>query len=814
MEPSNPSTPLTSFFSTKTSSSSCSNGVSIFPSSNETINGHYHSSSLMGGLPPSPNHLSPRQMESLTALCDTLIPSIDVDFHGQQPRNAGDDAIRSFATSAFMSDFHGQQQQNAGDDAIRSFFATSASMSRTPDHVAGLVSGKVKHALSGVLRLCLWLLSTWYGTFIICGTLSLSSHFPYFQSFPQIIQPKREEIMLSWSTSSIYLLRALFQCIKFFVHLIFYSKVDENNHNSTWQAIGYCGPDPQKESGCPHGQQESKGPLQHGVIDLDSMDHHTFAHVLRASGFTVSQPKEKFSNFTIKCDAVVVGSGSGGGVAAGVLAVAGHKVVVLEKGHYFARSQLSLLEGPTMDQMYDRHGLIATDDLSAIILAGSTVGGGSAINWSAAIRTPDHVLNEWNQVHGLELFESKAYHQAMDVVARDMGVQTQVSDEGLACSALRKGCQELGFPVVNVPRNSPDDHYCGWCCFGCKDGKKKGTGETWLLDMVNSGNGVVVSGARVVEVVQRKRKGMRNLAVGVVFERENKRLGCRERFMIVSKVTVVACGALGTPVLLKKSGLRSQEIGRNLHIHPTNMAWGYFPENRGFEKEKRSYEGGILTAMLPVPGKSKDSGYGGLIQNPALHPGMFSVVMPWMSSLDMKERMTRFSRTVHLFALVRDKGSGVVSSPPYLSYKMSHSDKETMSNCMEKMLRILAAAGAEEIGTHGSNGERINVKVASSHEFERFVREVSRRPLQRFSNGYWRPICSAHQMGTCRMGAHPNDSVVDQKGECWEVEGLYIADSSVFPTALGVNPMLTVQAIAYCTAHAALDAVSRKTTKN
>ena len=84
----------------------------------------------------------------------------------------------------------------------------------------------------------------------------------------------------------------------------------------------------------------------------------------------------------------MIGSGSGGGIVAGVLAKAGYKVLVLEKGNYFARKNLSLLEGPTMDQMYLSNGLLATDDMGVLVLAGSTVGGGSTINWSASIKTP------------------------------------------------------------------------------------------------------------------------------------------------------------------------------------------------------------------------------------------------------------------------------------------------------------------------------------------------------------------------------------------------------------------------------------------
>ncbi|KAJ6937947.1 long-chain-alcohol oxidase [Populus alba x Populus x berolinensis] len=215
-----------------------------------------------------------------------------------------------------------------------------------------------------------------------------------------------------------------------------------------------------------------------------------------------------------------------------------------------------------------------------------------------------------------------------------------------------------------------------------------------------------------------------------------------------------------------------------------------------------------MTAMSTVVANVSKSGYGAVIQTPSLHPGMFSGLIPWISGADMKRRMSRFSRTAHVFALARDRGSGTVNSPSSINYRMDAEDEKNLQEGLEKTLRILAAAGAEEIGTHHSTGKSLNVKKVSYHEFERFVKEESARPLRDLTG----QICSAHQMGSCRMGVNPKESAVNQTGEAWEVEGLFVADTSVFPTALGVNPMVTVQAIAYCTAQSVVQLLSRKRT--
>ncbi|XP_052210887.1 long-chain-alcohol oxidase FAO4A-like [Diospyros lotus] len=748
--------------------------------------------------------LSGGQMESLAALCDTFFPAVNI---------SGD----------------------TSDDYVAAYYRTSASMAGTPQGVAEMITQRLQHPKLVLFRLAIWLLSTCFGTLILCGRKSLSSHFPYLQRFAKVRAEKREEIVKSWSLSFISHLRMLFFAFKILTLLVFFTQVDDNGENLSWKAIGYCGPDPDfmktvtrkcrtsKETGFLRSDDPENedlvrkepiyGPLTDSLIHLNSNPRQLVVESLRRLGCPAAILDGKTNpgpSLIVKCDAVVVGSGSGGSVVAGVLAKAGYKVLVLEKGNYFARANLSLLEGPTMNHMYMGNGLLATDDAGVVILAGETVGGGSTINWSASISTPKHVCKEWCEEYGLELFESKLYREAMEVVCERMGVQSEVENEGFNNAVLRRGCEELGYPVNNIPRNSAANHCCGWCGLGCKDGRKKGGAETWLVDLVDSGNGAVLPGCEAVKVLTRRRKGRdRSIATGVAFEFQYN--GERKETCIVeSKITIVAAGALSTPPLLKRSGLKNGNIGRNLHLHPVTMAWGHFPETNPWpEPDKRSYEGGIMTAMSTVVADFDKSGYGAVIQTPSLHPGMFSIVMPWISGTDMKTRMCRFSRTAHIFALARDKGSGKVISPNSISYQMDNIDEENLQKGLEKVLRILTAAGAKEIGTHHRSGERLRVKEVSSNEFERFVKKESSRPLKDLLT----PICSAHQMGSCRMGSEPRWSAVNQNGETWEVQGLFVADSSVFPTSLGVNPMVTVQAIAYCTAQTVLEVLSRKKSK-
>ncbi|KAF3456484.1 hypothetical protein FNV43_RR01134 [Rhamnella rubrinervis] len=125
-----------------------------------------------------------------------------------------------------------------------------------------------------------------------------------------------------------------------------------------------------------------------------------------------------------------------------------------------------------------------------------------------------------------------------------------------------------------------------------------------------------------------------------------------------------------------------------------------------------------------------------------------------------------------MITIIRDRGSGV-KVEGRLSYNLNELDKESMKAGLRQALRILIAAGAVEVGTHRMGG-----------------------PQSMEEN--WVNYSSAHQMGSCRMGNSEEEGAVDENGESWEAQGLFVCDASVLPSAVGVNPMITIQSTAYC----------------
>ncbi|KAK8955575.1 Long-chain-alcohol oxidase FAO2 [Platanthera guangdongensis] len=716
---------------------------------------------------------SSSQMESLAAMCEAFVPSL----------------------SPQELNYSSNGKEDPPTKDLQDFFLASGSQSPVPDEVAELMEKRSLKEGTILVKIVLWILAFRVGTLLLCGSSSFSRGFPFINRFSEMTVEKREHVLKKWSRERVYTpLRLVFLVVKLFCFYIFYSLTNENLENPSWKAIGYSTQADEKL------QKSRKGrPLDKGIVETTYQNDPLLVLSLAEKGVKVKTDPLQ-NQHVVECDAVVVGSGCGGGVAAAVLATSGYKVIVVEKGSYFTSEDYTSLEAPSMDQMYESGGLFATLDGRMMLLAGSTVGGGSAINWSACIKTPDNVLNEWAQEHKLRVFQSPEYHSAMEEVCERLGVTENCAQEGFQNKVLRKGCQILGLEVGRVPHNSSDNHYCGSCCYGCRSGDKRGTDTTWLIDAVSHG-AVILTGCKAEKFIfEDSWVGQKKKCVGLMARSTGK--GVKNRIKIQSKVTICACGALMTPPLMLSSGLRNPNIGKNLHLHPVGLVWGYFPDTIPDLKGKK-FEGGIITSMH----KAKSGRT--IIQTPALGPAAFSSLVPWVSGLDMKERMVKYGRTAHLFALVRDRGCGTVQAEGRIKYRFDPRDKEEMREGLRTAVRILVAAGAVEVGTHRSDGQRLACSGVGGRELEEFLDDVWAVGGPQSKEEMWTMYCSAHQMGSCKMGVNEEEGGVDGRGESWEAAGLFVCDGSVLPTALGVNPMITIQTVAYCISKGIRDYLSK-----
>ncbi|WVZ74559.1 hypothetical protein U9M48_022727 [Paspalum notatum var. saurae] len=730
---------------------------------------------------------SASQMAALTALCGALVPRLPPD--RRRPHHEDDDGGRG--------GFCGDRVHKAADVEVEEFLLASAADPPVPDEAAELMSRMCLPEALALVRAVLWLLGTRLGSLALCGAPCLTWRFPFVRRFGELETEQREAALRRWSRQTLLPpLRMFFLITKVFCLYVFYSWTDENSENPHWRAIGYSPPvDDDEPAAEEEAERPEKRPLDDGVVETISETDASLPASLARRGLKVTADAAR-NACVVECDVAIVGSGCGGGVAAAVLASAGHKVVVIEKGGYFAARDYTAVEAPSMNQLYEGGGFVSTLSGSALLLAGSTVGGGTAVNWSACIKTPDDVRREWAREHGLPLFAADEYAAAMDKVFERLGVTHGCAEEGLQNKVLRRGCEKLGYKVESVARNSSEGHYCGSCGFGCRAGDKRGTDTTWLVDAVRRG-AVILTGCKAEKLMLERTGsggadgGREKRCVGVVARSTNPAITMA--LEVRARATVSACGSLLTPVLLRGSGLSNRHIGKNLHLHPTALVWGYFPDTTMPDLKGKMYEGGIITSLHKVEGRA-------ILETPAMGVAAAGTQFPWVSGHDMKQRMLRYGRTVHLFSMVRDRGSGTVHGERRIAYHLDATDRENMREGLRRALRVLAAAGAAEIGTHRSDGQRFVCRGATEAALEEFLDgvDVVRGPQSKAEA--WSLCCTAHQMGSCRMGATPADGAVDARGESWEAAQLFVCDASVLPTAVGVNPMVTIQSVAYCLA--------------
>jgi choline dehydrogenase-like flavoprotein len=261
---------------------------------------------------------------------------------------------------------------------------------------------------------------------------------------------------------------------------------------------------------------------------------------------------------------------------------------------------------------------------------------------------------------------------------------------------------------------------------------------------------------------------------------------------------IISAGTMQSPLILKRSGLKNAHIGKHLKLHPVNFVGAVY------EEEVRPWEGGILTAVVSEFENMDGKGHGVKLESTSMLPAFWLTALLWRGGLEYKLLAPRMSHMIGHFAMVRDTGEGEVYADPIdgrsrFRYHPSKKDKQHILDGMLSCAKINYIEGAKEIFClipGMSNFVRPDTgcesKGINCSHFNAWLDEVKK-------NGFPNPesfFVSAHQMGTCRMGKSAEHGVVDQKGKVWETEGLYVADASVFPSASGVNPMVTNMAIA------------------
>jgi choline dehydrogenase-like flavoprotein len=553
--------------------------------------------------------------------------------------------------------------------------------------------------------------------------------------FSDLGQQDREAYLRRWAGSRIPLLRSGFQAVKRLSLFIAYSR-PEAGAATLLPETGYVRPDPLPLPDRPL----AIAPL--AVRDGDTLD----------------------------CDVCVVGSGAGGAVAAFEAAKAGRSVIVLERGPAWSETDLVPREAEGSARLFWDRGLAATEDLGVVLFAGRALGGGTVVNWMTSLRLPEDIRAEWESL-GLDGMghELDGHYAAAE---ERIEVNTGESIQNAQNAALARGLDALGKSWSVIPRNARGCGDCGHCGYGCRAGAKRSSARTFLADAVGLGARVLTDcEARTVTTVGGSVTGVTAIA------------GDR-RITVRAKHVVLAGGAIGTPALLLRSALGGPNAGRRLFLHPVPAVFARYAD------PIRMWSG-VPQSVVSDAYARLDGAYGFRLEVPPVLPGVAAAGITWSSAQEHRETMRTLDHRAAFIPIVRDREPGRVrvdrDGAALVSYAVRGADRAMCVRAIVETARVHLAAGAREVRTFHT---RPLVLEPGGH-VDAFAAAVARRGVAPNTIGMF----SAHQMGTAGMGS-ARDSVSDPDGAVRGVRGLCVADASAFPNASGVNPMLTVMALA------------------
>lgn len=546
-------------------------------------------------------------------------------------------------------------------------------------------------------------------------------------------------------------------------------------------------------------------------------------------------------------DVVIIGSGSGGGMMAHCLVTAGYNVLVLEKGAYLQPEQFAhWREMDAIPAAFEKGGLTMTEDGNFAIFAGSCVGGGSTINWSASFATPEWVLEDWAAT-GLSAFDVKnggVYQQSLNEVHKLLNVNcdnshSQEHDANHFAvnennRLLWRAAEKLGYTPEKVPRNVKNCVDCGHCCSGCGYNAKQSTlsalMEPLILAQANNtmaaGHGklYIIPDCRVDKILHKN-----NVAVGVTAtatqygdfnmsgtQRYSRPVLGTKALQVTAKIVVCSAGSIHTPAVLLRSGLKDKYdgIGRGLSLHPVVPTVAIMPRDVDTGLSRGVSMGVVVRnppvchrdSNLPKARQEEEQRHPVALETPPVHPAFLGTMIPWNTNhgLTYKIAAMQYKHLAVFIGIARDRSQRsnrvIIDGygEPLVKYTLNPADIPMLQSTIEAQLRHHFASGARVMFPTHNNFPWFIRQAGASEEgekkrFEEYLKQVRKEGMRPMGA----QLYTAHQISSCRMAAKNEDGPVDSLGELYCCENLYVADGSILPTSLGINPMITIESMTH-----------------
>jgi choline dehydrogenase-like flavoprotein len=475
----------------------------------------------------------------------------------------------------------------------------------------------------------------------------------------------------------------------------------------------------------------------------------------------------------VRADVAILGAGAGGCAAAAALAEQGVTVALIEEGRHWQPRDFRSESTFALRHLYQARGARSMRGNTVMPLPGGRgVGGSTLINSAICFRCPDAILDRWRE-EGCDTVTRERFSAYFDRIWATLGVTVQSLDiQRLNNTVFRDGAERLGLRGAFMHRSAPACAGCGVCQYGCPTGGKASVDRTFLVEALATGRVGVYADCQALSTVT---AGGRVTAVeGRVLDPETQRpIGA---LRVEAAIFIVAAGPVSTPAFLLANRLAVDEhCGRHLVVHPTTPALARFPF------EIRPWHG--VTQGYYVD--CWDKGF--LLQTYTVTPDQYFALLPTAVGEETMRYMADLRFLGSAGTLVHDEDSEgrIQISPvgPDISYWLGEGDKRRLIEGTRMVGRVFFAAGATEfLPSHVGGGvirrvEDIDAALPLDLPAHHLVTYAS------------------HPMGTCRMGADAARSVVDPHGRVWGWENLRVADASVFPSSLGVNPQVTTMAM-------------------
>lgn len=480
-------------------------------------------------------------------------------------------------------------------------------------------------------------------------------------------------------------------------------------------------------------------------------------------------------------DIVIIGSGAGGGTVASELAPLvrdGIRILLVEQGPRIGEHEFTGVELEMAPALYEDSGGFLTADGTMTLAFGRALGGSTLVYTGVSLIAPERVIRDW-RVPGLDF---------ADVERRSRKYMAQNNVHLLDAEFINEnnrlfvdGCTRAGFHAEQFPLNLRGCLGAGVCNLGCPNHAKQGTARVQLpaaaqlgVEIVTRAEAVSLSAERTVHV---------RVSAPVPGVRGAPSEWAPGDYRIRADTIVVAGGSIGTSALLLRSPVTRAipHVGHRFTCHPAQILVAEHDHAVGndvghpksFFLDRAESDGFVLETCMyfPFVTAKNMTGFGA----------------------DHSRFMRAFPRLQMILVLACDRAvpenriTVDRAGRPVVHYTFTKETVRSLASATRAASRIFFAAGALRV--HAPTADPPLIEREDAGRMDDLISE------RHFQTGRV-SVSAAHMMGGCGMGRDAGDSVTDSWGRVHDMPWLRIADSSLFPDSVEINPYLTVMALA------------------